>query len=136
MSKDAPQSDAAQPATPKPARPTPVRRAMHGGTSDDQEGTADVSSVSLEVDGVSWEVQVLGRGRGGPATAPTPLLLLGFTRVGESAVSLETLVVARSLEAMPEGDLLLALEGGTPPPDPEREAKLFPGATDGRRRKG
>jgi len=43
------------------------------------------ASVSLEVSGEAWTVTVLGRARGGPAAAPTPLLLLGFSHEGEDA---------------------------------------------------
>ena len=94
----------------------------------------DVEEVSLEMDGTEWTARVLGRSRGGPPTAPTDLLLLGFTSRGEGSAALECLVVGRLLSGLSELQLLSALRNAIPPLDPDRAKTLFPGTAE--RRKG
>lgn len=120
------------------APPVPVRRAMDAGDVPFDSVQPDAEEVSLEVEGVPWTVRVLGRSRGGPATAPTDLLLLGFCRMdGANAQGdLECLVVGRTLSGLTEHDLVASLASATPPPDPNRPRTLFPGAAERRPRKG
>lgn len=129
------------PAKPASARPddaalppTPVREAMDLGEPEPDAVERDLEEVSLEVDGTEWTARVLGRSRGGPPTAPTDLLLLGFASPGEDSATLECLVVGRLLSGLSELQLLSALRGATPPLDPDRPKTLFPGTAE--RRKG
>jgi len=95
----------------------------------------DAEEVSLDVEGGPWRVQLLGRSRGGPATAPTDLLLLGFSRQDADDDDLECLVVGHTLSGLTEHQLVAALAAATPPPDPTRPRTLFPGAAERRPRK-
>lgn len=116
--------------------PTPVRQAMDGGDPPAPAMEPDVDGVSIEVDGAEWWVTVMGSSRRGPASAPTDLLLLGFSRGPDAAPELEHLTVGRMLSAMTEDRLVAALEVARPLPDPDRPRTLFQGASERRGRKG
>jgi hypothetical protein len=108
---------------------------------DQRDGVADPvepdgEEVGLEVEGVAWVVRVLGRSRRGHVTAPTDLLLLGFSRGEATDAELECLVVGRTLSAFTEGQLEAAFQDAGPPPDPDRPRTLFAGASERRSRKG
>jgi len=95
----------------------------------------DVDQVALDVEGVQWTVQVQGRSRVGPTTAPTDMMLLGFSGPGEDP-TLERLVVGRTLSGLTERELFVAFASAMPPLDPKRPRTLFAGAAERRSRKG
>ena len=74
----------------------------------------DVAEVRIEAGGRPWIVTVLGRS-GGTASGATPLLLLGFTPADTAArVSLEALVVGRTLEGVSKSALIKAHASASP----------------------
>lgn len=114
------------------AKPTPVRDLT--GEPPAASPEADVPEVTLEVDGDTWTVRVLGRSGGAAGTRP-PLLLLGFwSGGGEGDPSLEALVVGTSLASLSGAALKRALSGAEAPRDPGRKKPFFEGAGQARRR--
>lgn len=116
-------------------KPTPVRALVE----DDGElaqPAPDVAETSLTVDEAVWTVRVLGRSRGTPDVATTPLLLLGFLPEGASHPSCgrEAWVVGHALSELTPLQLEGALDRAVPPPDPDRPRVFFGDAADRRRR--
>ncbi len=129
---------------PRPARPTPARegapapkRPSAGG--DGGKGAPpsparpqggepagppppvpeeDVEQASVDIDGRTWIVRVLGRAGGGASVgvqATVPLLMLGFQRLdAEGGAERESLVVGRALSALTPEQLEAAFEKSTP----------------------
>lgn len=110
-------------------RPTPARAL---GDSDAPEAIP-VEETAMRTDDVEWMVRV--RGRSGGQSAVTPLLLLGFWRVGgpgdtEAAAvdgdpDREALVAATSLAQLGDEGLRTALAASKPPtpPTPNRSSE-------------
>jgi len=129
-----------------PARPKPARALgdPDGGTAggahppQDAPGPTgaepDVPEVSLEVDGATWRVRVVGRSGRSDGRSP-PLLTLGFWPPGEPGPqhAREATVVARALAELPDARLLEALGGASSPPAPERKRPFFDAVGGGRR---
>jgi len=128
-----------------PGKPTPAR-ALAGPRGGDAElsaprdatgarGTgADVPEVSLEVDGSTWRVRVVGRsGRAGSRSPP--LLVLGFWPPGECGPehAREAVVVARTLAELTDARLQEAHGASKPPPLPDRMKPFFDGVNGGGR---
>ena len=113
-------------------RPTPVRAAM------DTSPVPDVPAeeCTLDVEGTTWRVRVLGRSQAGVGTVGTPLLLLGFTSADQNGPDREALVVGSALEDLPEAALLVAHRAARPPrSEAERSRPLFAGAAGDRRKR-
>ncbi len=130
---DHPKPVPARPAGPQaPGKPPPAR-AMSGERAPPTP-EADASEATLEVEGRTWTVRVLGRsGRASGASAP--LLQLGFWAAeSEEDPVLEVLVVGTSLAGLSESQLEVALTRAAPPADPARERPFFAEAGQVRRR--
>lgn len=105
--------------TPRPvsARPQSVRAGLVGDTSHPE---IPVASRELEMDGVSWTVQLVGRARVRTGGAGTPLLDLLFQADGRD--DLEALFVGRSLEALTDDQIEEAFRSARiHQPDPPRQ---------------
>lgn len=141
-----PESPATPPGeSPPPASlPTPVRASMGSIAPPEPEGSGEQGAVparevEVEVAGTAWTVRTLGRSMGGPASAPVPLLLLGFfAHPGDERPAREALVVGRGLDELTAEHLEAAHRASTPAPPPEGVRKpLFPEiGTKGDRRDG
>lgn len=125
-----------------PTRPTPVRDLMR---PDEAEAESSASpspapppSVELEIDGIAWRVEVVGRTRSG--TAPdtgAPLLLLRFRRETEGEgreAEREAWAVSRSLSDLSELQLEELFGRSRPMPEDRDEAapEFGPGRPHGR----
>ena len=147
-------SDSAHPRRPSPARPKPARaeeptretkqarerreereedaaptpaRALLAETDEDEVTEApQAAEATLEADGDTWTVRVIGRSRTGAAYGPASLLLLAFFREGADRPERECLTVGAALEDLSDEALRRALELGRPPADPGTHKEIFP----------
>jgi len=119
-------------AEPPRGKPTPVRELS--GDAAPQVPEADVPEASIEVEGATWAIRVLGRSGGAAGTAP-PLLLLGFwDGEGDGEPVREALVVGTALSDLSTAALHEAFEEAREPRDRDRRTPFFAEAGQSRRR--
>lgn len=118
---------------PVSARALTSARAMAQTEAAPSPTTPDAEAATVEVDGSSWVVRVIGRTIGA-GVARVQMLLLGFWPEGDAQgdPKRECLVVGGTLDALSQGDLERSFERSRTPiarPDPGRDG---PGRREGR----
>lgn len=108
------------------AAPTPARALLAETDEDEVTEAPQAEEATLEADGDTWTVRVMGRSRTGAAYGPAPLLLLAFFREGADRPERECLTVGATLQDLSDEALRRALELGRPPADPGTRKEIFP----------
>ena len=128
--------DAAELPTDAESRPTPVRESLEAPGAP-VAAAPDLDFLTVELEGRSWVVKVVGRGRVGPAAAPASVLLLGFFGEGTAEkASREALVAATDLAGLEPSQIEEAFQGSRPVRASTDRKDLFPESSSKRRRGG